>query len=70
MSMSNKAAAEGVMEALEALRRRGYAKKTRKGWVITPEGRAAIGEHSPACMTTRLLSGDPSCPACGDKAGG
>lgn len=24
-------------------------------------------EHSKACMTTFLLSGDPKCPACGDS---
>lgn len=24
-------------------------------------------DHSVACMTTRLLSGDPNCPACGDR---
>ena len=29
---------------------------------------AANGGHSLSCMTTRLLSGDPDCPACGDGA--
>jgi hypothetical protein len=28
-------------------------------------GDANKPEHSHACMTTRLLSGDPNCPACG-----